>query len=88
MAASMGGVDAVTFTGGVGESAAEVRRRAAEGLGFLGLAIDEERNAFPDGDRAVGDATASVPAFVVSIRFSTTAGGMLLPCSAASSVDR
>ncbi|TMK49261.1 MAG: acetate/propionate family kinase [Actinobacteria bacterium] len=68
MAASMGGIDAITFTGGVGESAAEVRRRAAEGLGFLGLAIDDERNAFPDGDRAIGDAAASVPAFVVKAR--------------------
>jgi acetate kinase len=64
----MGGVDAVTFTGGVGESAAEVRRRAAEGLGFLGLVIDEERNAFPGGDRAIGNAAAPVRAFVVKAR--------------------
>jgi acetate kinase len=68
MAASMGGVDAVTFTGGVGESAAEVRRRAAEGLGFLGLAIDEERNAPQAGDRAIGDAAAPVGAFAVKAR--------------------
>lgn len=68
MAASMGGVDAVTFTGGVGENAAEVRRRAADGLGFLGVAIDEERNALQDGDRAIGDASGSVQAFVIKAR--------------------
>ena len=68
MAASMGGIDAVSFTGGVGESAADVRRRAAEGLGFLGLVIDEERNTFQDGDRAIGDAAAPVPTFVVIAR--------------------
>jgi acetate kinase len=68
MGASMGGVDAVTFTGGVGEGAVEVRRRAAEGLGFLGLVIDDERNASPGGDRPIGDATASVRAFVVKAR--------------------
>lgn len=68
MAASMGGVDAVTFTGGVGENAAEVRRRAADGLGFLGLAIDEERNACADGDRGIDGASARVRAFVVKAR--------------------
>jgi acetate kinase len=68
MAASMGGLDAVTFTGGVGENAAEVRRLAADGLGFLGLAVDEERNAAADGDRAIGDVSASVRAFVVRAR--------------------
>ena len=35
MAASLGGVDALAFTGGVGERSAEVRERAVEGLGFL-----------------------------------------------------
>jgi len=68
MAASMGGVDAVTFTGGVGENAEEVRRRAAGGLGFLGVAIDEERNARQEGDRAIGDDTGSVQAFVLRAR--------------------
>ena len=40
MTASMGGVDAVAFTGGVGEHAPEVRRRAVDGLGFLGVALE------------------------------------------------
>ena len=36
MAAALGGLDALVFTGGVGEHRAEVRGAAAEGLGFLG----------------------------------------------------
>src|SRR5260221_5697626 len=41
MAAAMGGVDALAFTGGVGERSAEIRSRAAGGLAFLGVRIDE-----------------------------------------------
>jgi acetate kinase len=44
MAASMGGLDALVFTGGIGERSAPVRARAAEGLGFLGVAIDGDLN--------------------------------------------
>ena len=54
MAAALGGLDALVFTGGVGENAPEVRRLAAEGLGFLGLAVDRERNEDGDGDRDIG----------------------------------
>jgi acetate kinase len=44
MAASLGGIDALVFTGGVGERSAEVRARALAPLGFLGLAIDVNAN--------------------------------------------
>ena len=44
-AAAMGGVDAVVFTGGIGENNPHYRTRVAEKLGFLGTAIDEEPNA-------------------------------------------
>ena len=40
MAAALGGVDVVVFTGGVGENAPAIRERALEGLGFLGVAAD------------------------------------------------
>ena len=43
-AAAMGGVDAVVFTGGIGENNPHYRTRVAEKLGFLGTAIDEEPN--------------------------------------------
>lgn len=43
--AAMGGLDAVAFTGGIGEHAAPVRAQIARGLGWLGLELDEEANA-------------------------------------------
>jgi acetate kinase len=45
MAASLGGMEALVFTGGIGEHAAAVRGDIARGLGHLGVALDEERNA-------------------------------------------
>jgi acetate kinase len=43
-AAVMGGVDAIVFTGGIGENSALIRHRAAQRLGFLGARLDEARN--------------------------------------------
>jgi acetate kinase len=68
MAASMGGVDAIAFTGGVGEHAPEVRRRAVDGLGFLGVALDPNLNAAADGDAVVGISGGSVGSVVVTAR--------------------
>jgi acetate kinase len=63
MAAAMDGIDAVVFTGGVGEHAPVIRARACDGLGFLGLALDSARNE-PIGDDdtvlSADDATAKV----------------------------
>ena len=49
-AAAMGGVDAISFVGGIGENSALVRKKALEGLGFLGITLDERKNetAKPD----------------------------------------
>jgi acetate kinase len=62
MAAVLGGVDALVFTAGVGENAAEIRRLACETLGFLGVALDERANlnCKPDADIASRDALARV----------------------------
>jgi acetate kinase len=43
--AAMGGAEAVVFTGGIGENSPEIRRRIGQGLEWLGLEIDAERNA-------------------------------------------
>ena len=43
-AAAMGGVDCVVFTAGVGENDGDVRQRMVEGLDFMGIAIDPQRN--------------------------------------------
>jgi acetate kinase len=43
--AQMGGADAIVFTGGIGENAAEIRSRIASTLGFLGIVLDPAKNA-------------------------------------------
>jgi acetate kinase len=52
-AAAMGGLDAVAFTGGIGENSAPLRAACCEGLEFLGIRIDPTRNGTGSGDRAV-----------------------------------
>ena len=42
--AAMGGVDAIVFTGGVGENGGEVRKLICERLAFMGIELDEEAN--------------------------------------------
>ena len=49
-AAGMGGVDAVVFTGGIGENSADMRLRICERLEFLGLYLDIDLNIAPDLD--------------------------------------
>jgi acetate kinase len=68
MAAAAGGLDALVFTGGVGERAPLIRAAAAAGLGFLGVAVDDERNlgAVPDTD--IGAAGAAVRTLVIGAR--------------------
>jgi acetate kinase len=53
MAAALGGLDALAFTGGVGEHAPRLRELAADGLGFLGVAIDPRLNAAPEHDAEI-----------------------------------
>jgi acetate kinase len=59
MAAALGGIDSLVFTGGVGEHAAAIRAEIALGVGHLGVAIDTARNergdavVSPDGARCV-----------------------------------
>lgn len=44
-AAAIGGLDTLVFAGGIGENAPLVRARICEGLGFLGIELNETRNA-------------------------------------------
>jgi acetate kinase len=43
-AAQLGGVDAIVFSGGIGENAAAVRERVCDSLGFMGISLDRDRN--------------------------------------------
>ena len=68
MAAALGGLDALVFTGRVGERAHEVRSRAAAGLGFLGVGLDDAANAAAAGDADIGAPGARVRTLVVESR--------------------
>jgi len=52
-AAAMGGLDAVAFTGGIGENSARLRALCLQGLEFLGIRLDAVRNEQGSGDRVV-----------------------------------
>jgi acetate kinase len=68
MAASLGGLDALVFSGGVGEHAPSIRARAAESLGFLGVGVAEGRNQADDGDREIGRPGVAVATLVIESR--------------------
>ena len=68
MVASLGGLDVLAFTGGVGENSDEVRARAVAGLAFLGLEIDERLAGGPDGDRDITAGGVDVRTLVVRSR--------------------
>jgi acetate kinase len=68
MAAAMNGLDALVFTGGVGENSAEIRARAMGGLGFLGVSCDPDRNSAGSRDREIGTQAAPVRILVISAR--------------------
>jgi acetate kinase len=64
-AAVMGGVDAVAFTGGIGENATGLRSACCEGLEFLGIRLDPEANAPGEGDRVVSHSESRVKVVVL-----------------------
>jgi acetate kinase len=65
-AAAMGGVDAVAFTGGIGENSPEVRLESTRGLEFLGLELDEAANAAaPRGDEVIVSKPSSRAAIAI-----------------------
>jgi len=68
MAAALGGLDVLAFTGGVGEHSAEIRAAAAAGLGFLGVAVDAARNDSASGDVEISAAGAAARTVVIRAR--------------------
>src|SRR5215831_2022330 len=62
MAATVGGIDALVFTAGVGERAAKIRKRVCEKLKYLGLELDSaaNENCHPDADIATAASTARI----------------------------
>ena len=68
MASSMGGLDVLVFTGGVGEHAPPIRERAASGLGFLGVGVEGLLNGSARGDCEIGSPGAPVRTLVIRAR--------------------
>ncbi len=68
MAAAMGGLDALVFTGGVGQHLGEVRERAVERLRFLGLSLDGALNAACAGEGEISGPDAAVRTLVIPAR--------------------
>jgi acetate kinase len=63
LAAALGGLDALIFCGGIGENSRLIRARATDGMGWLGLEVDEGRNA--DNGPVISPDGAAVPVMVV-----------------------
>ena len=65
MLATLGGVDALVFAGGVGEHAVEVRAGACEAFAFLGLKLDPVKNAQSPADEDIAAADSAVRVLIV-----------------------
>jgi len=65
-AAAMGGVDAIVFTAGIGENSQETRAEACEGLEFLGVKIDPEKNKVCAKEAIISNDDSKVKIMVIS----------------------
>ena len=65
-AASMGGVDAVVFTAGIGENSSILRKAIVEGLEFMGIKIDENANKYRGDFLDISADDATVRVFVIA----------------------
>jgi acetate kinase len=65
LAAALGGLDAIVFTGGIGENASSIRARVCDGARWLGVALDENANATTRGVRCISREKSSVSAWVI-----------------------
>lgn len=65
MVATLGGIDVLVFTAGIGENSPEVRAAACNNFAFLGLAIDPQKNAASGSDRDVAATHSAIRVLVV-----------------------
>ena len=63
MTASLGGLDGLVFTAGIGEHAPQIRRMTCEALGWLGLSLDEPANS--RSDQRISTANSRVEVLVI-----------------------
>lgn len=65
MAASLGGIDVLVFTAGIGENSADVRRAACAKLEFLGVKLDQAKNSTANPDVDISNSESSVRVLVI-----------------------
>jgi len=68
MIASLGGVDALAFTAGIGENSPEVRAAACSGFEFLGLKLDRQKNGDSPVDCDISGTDSAIGVVVVAAR--------------------
>ena len=61
----IGGIDALAFTGGIGENSVRLRKMILEGMAHLGVVIDEEANVSGKGERKITAEGSKVDAFII-----------------------
>ena len=64
-ATAMNGVDAIIFTGGVGENQINIRKGICERLGFMGVELDEERNNVRSEEKLISKDSSKVRVYVI-----------------------
>ena len=62
---ALGGLDAIVFTGGIGENSVEVRKETLSNLEYLGIELDEEKNNLTKGERIISKSDSRVKVFVI-----------------------
>jgi acetate kinase len=65
MLAVLGGLDAIIFTGGVGENSARIREQACASLGFMAVKLDAAKNAQPAADQDIAASDSRVRVLVI-----------------------
>ena len=62
---TLGGIDAITFSGGIGENSAEIRAAVVKDLSAFGVELDEDRNRSIKGEGAISTGNSAVKVLVV-----------------------
>lgn len=64
-AAAMGGLDAIAFTAGIGENNSYVRKMSTTGLGFMGIDIDDDKNAVRGEEIKISTGNSHIQVWVI-----------------------
>jgi acetate kinase len=64
-AAALHGIDALVFTGGIGENSSDVRAKSVEGLEFMGIELDADANTDSSGEKLISSRGSGVSVYVI-----------------------